>query len=333
EMASRLPSEPRQTLLRALRNLGPVVATLHAVYEQMRFDRDNVVVQAGKPVVLILQNDDAMPHNLAILAPGALKEIGLAAEKMNAEPDSEGRMYVPVSPKVLHATRLVSPGQRGQLAFDAPSETGDYPFVCTFPGHWLRMSGTLKVVADLEAFLAHHGENVESKFTEWKIDELAADLRNPEAPGNATAGRELFARLACVQCHRLGSTGYSYGPDLAGVFQRYNNDRVEVLRQILEPSRIIADQYRNVRFDLKDGDSVVGMVVKEDDATCTIQTGPADSLIQKLNKSEIKARRPQASSPMPSGLLGGISKSQILDLLAFLQSGGQISQSAHEHKH
>ena len=331
EIASLLPSQKQSSLLRILRNIGPTVVTLHAVYEQMRFDKDLIVVEAGKPVVIILQNDDAMPHNLAIVAPGTLKEIGLAAEKMPPDPDAEGRLYIPSSTNVLEAGRLIGPGQRGQLAFDAPASPGDYPFLCTFPGHWLRMSGVMTVVSDVEAYLATHGSSRAPQFTEWKIEDFAAELRQAAAASNASAGQELFAKLACIQCHKIASTGYAFGPDLTDVFKRYNNDRGAVLLQILEPSKVIADPYRSFNFDLKNGDSVQGLVLKEDDQTVTIQTGPADSLIKTLKKTDIQQRRAQTSSLMPLGLLGSLSKPQVFDLLAFLQSGGQPSPHNHPH--
>lgn len=331
DLVSLLPADAQRSLSRILRGLGPIAVTLHAIYEQMRFDKDAIVVEAGKPVVITLQNDDAMPHNLAILAPGSLKEIGLAAEKMPPEPDSQGRLYVPASPKILQATRLVSPGQKLRLAFDAPAEAGDYPFACTFPGHWLRMAGTLTVVLDLDAYLASHASVQAPKLTDWKMADFSAEWSQVDQGRNLAAGQELFSKLACIQCHKLGSNGYTYGPDLTDVFKRYKNDRPAVLQQILDPSKVIADRYRNFNFDLKTGDPVLGVVLKEDDQTVTIQTGPADSLIQSLKKSEIQQRRAQSSSPMPVGLLSGLSKAQILDLLAFLESGG--GPPTHEHHH
>jgi putative heme-binding domain-containing protein len=328
EVASRLPPEVERKLTVELRNIGPRIITLHAVYEQMRFDQDRLVVEAGKPVLIILQNDDAMPHNLAVLAPGALQEVGLAAEKMSPEPDAEGRLYVPPLPKVLHATKLVGPGQKLQLAFNAPSVPENYPFVCTFPGHWLRMSGNLVVVPDLEWFLASHPLSQQPNLTDWKLTDFAADLSLNEGR-NLASGRELFSKLACIQCHKLGPQGYTYGPDLTEVFLRYKNDAAAVLQQILEPSKVIEDRYRNFNFELKADDSVIGMILKEDDQTVTIQTGPANSLIQVLNKKEIQKRHAQPSSPMPVGLLNSLSKTEVLDLLAYLKSGGKVLNHVH----
>jgi putative heme-binding domain-containing protein len=333
ELASLLPPDAERAMTRALRTLGPTVVSLHAVYEQMRFDKTLIAVEAGKPLVLILQNEDAMPHNLAVLAPGALQEIGLAAEKMSPEPDSLGRLYVPASPNVLQATRLASPGQRVQLTFNAPEQPGDYPFVCTFPGHWLRMSGTLAVVPDVEAYLVSNPLSQQPKLVEWKLADFASDQDRAGAVANAAAGKEFFSKLACVQCHKLGSQGYSFGPDLTDVFKRYKNDRAAVLQQILEPSKVIEDRYRNFNFELNNGDSVLGLILKDDEQSVTIQTGPADSLIQVLKKSEIHRQRAQASSPMPVGLLNSLGKSEILDLLAYLESGGNIPPHNHAHVH
>ena len=332
EATTMLPAEDARSLARTLRGLGPAVFVLHAVYEQMRFDKPLLVVEAGKPVAITLQNDDAMPHNMAILAPGALEEIGLAAEKMPGEPDAQGRLYVPLSPKVLHATKLVAPGQSLQLAFTAPAEAGEYPFVCTFPGHWRRMVGTLVTALDVEAYLAAHAAALQPKITEWKLSDLEPELARAQFGRNLAQGKELFTKLACVQCHKLGASGYAYGPSLTDVFSRYKNDRANVLQQILEPSKIIEDRYRNFSFELKDSEPVIGMVLKEDAESITIQTGPADSLVQVLKKSAILKRTSSASSPMPLGLLNALSKDEILDLLAYLEAGGNLME-AHHHDH
>jgi azurin len=48
-------------------------------------------------------------------------------------------------PDVLHATPLVQPGKEAELVFTAPAVPGEYPLVCTFPGHWRVMRGMLVV--------------------------------------------------------------------------------------------------------------------------------------------------------------------------------------------
>jgi putative heme-binding domain-containing protein len=331
DLATLVPPEKVQAASKMLRALGVSVFVVRTLYEQMLYDKTLIVVEAGKPVEIVLQNEDSMPHNLVITMPGAVEEIGTAAEKMALEPDSQGRLYVPDSPKVLHATKMVDPGRKARLAFVAPAEPADYSYVCTFPGHWRRMMGTLAVVKDVEAYLASHATAAEPKLTEWKVEDLAPELSKLGFGRNLEAGRELFIKMACAQCHKIGGQGNSYGPDLTDVFKRYKSDPAEVLRQVLEPSLVISNRYRNYQFELKNGDSLLGMIVKEDAGNLSVQTGPSDALIQSFKKSDLKEQQPQASSAMPTGLFSPLSKDQILDLLAYLASGGNLAP--HDHKH
>ncbi|PYM12245.1 MAG: heme-binding protein, partial [Verrucomicrobia bacterium] len=71
--------------------------------------------------------------------------------------------------------------------------------------------------------------------------------------------------------------------------------------------------------------------VKEDADSVTIQTGPSDTLLQTFKNSDIKERQPQKSSLMPLGLLNTLTKDQIFDLLACLESGGNLQTHAHQH--
>lgn len=331
DLVTLLPSDKAKDAGKALRAVGVSVFVIRTIHEQMLYDKSLLVVEAGKPVEIILINEDVMPHNLVIVAPGASEEVGKAAEKMAPEPDAQGRIHVPASPKVLQATKMVDAGQQAKLSFTAPSEPGDYQYVCTFPGHWMRMLGTLAVVKDVEAYLASRPATPEPKMTEWKLADLAADLDKVGPGRNLMGGKDTFAKLACVQCHKLGKDGYAYGPDLTDVMKRLNNDRSALLTSILEPSKTIADRYKNYVFELNDGEELVGMIVKEDADTVTVQTGPSDTLIQPVKKTNIKKRDPQSSSQMPLGLLSLLTKEQILDLLAYVESGGNAPVHNHDH--
>jgi putative heme-binding domain-containing protein len=163
------------------------------------------------------------------------------------------------------------------------------------------------------------------------LEDLAPGLLKAGLERNLASGKEWFTKLACAQCHKLGGEGNNYGPDLSDVFKRYHNDRLELLRQILEPSLVISNRYVNYQFELKNGESMLGMIVKEEPDQLVIQTGPSDALIQTIKKSEIKERQPQSSSAMPIGLLYTLSKEQIFDLLAYLESGGTVASHAHKH--
>jgi len=184
------------------------------------------------------------------------------------------------------------------------------------------MTGTLAVVKDVEAYLATHATAPGPKVTEWKIEDFKTDLAGT-AVRDLANGRNLFVSVGCAQCHKAGALGANYGPELTDVFKRYQNDRGTVLRQILEPSLVISNRYINYEFEIDADESIYGMIVKETPDEITVQTGPTDSAIKMLKKSEIKNRKASALSVMPVGLLNPLTKDQILDLLAFLDAGGK----------
>ena len=122
------------------------VVRIKAIREELKFDLKEFTVQAGKPVEIVFENPDAMQHNLVIGKPKSLEIIGAAADKMITARDGAERNYVPSIPQVITATALVNPDQTVRLEFKAPDTPGDYPYVCTFPGHWRLMNGVMKVV-------------------------------------------------------------------------------------------------------------------------------------------------------------------------------------------
>jgi azurin len=116
-----------------------------ALLAQMKFDVSQFSVAPKEEVEIVLVNADHMPHNLLITAPGAMESVALKAEAMAAQPDAFQKHFVPDTPEVLHATRLINHEEIARLRFTAPDAEGKYPFVCTFPGHWRTMNGTMEV--------------------------------------------------------------------------------------------------------------------------------------------------------------------------------------------
>jgi len=155
ELASALPDPSRVDVRRELRALSVRVIRLETRPEQMLFDLNWFVVEAGKPVQVSLTNPDAMPHNLVIARPGTLNEVATAAISMQMPTDPNTKAFVPDLPAVLQATKLLSEGDIGLLNFTAPAQPGEYVYLCTFPGHWVRMYGVMLVVDNLEAWEAH----------------------------------------------------------------------------------------------------------------------------------------------------------------------------------
>lgn len=101
--------------------------------------------RAGERLALEFQNPDVVPHNWVLAQPGSLDRVGIASNKLIADPDAYLNHYVPDSADVLCFTDIVEPGQATVIYFQAPEQPGRYPFLCTFPGHWMVMNGELIV--------------------------------------------------------------------------------------------------------------------------------------------------------------------------------------------
>ncbi len=159
----------------------------------------------------------------------------------------------------------------------------------------------------------------------WKASDLLMKLDRVSHRRSFEGGRLAFAAAQCAACHRVGNVGGNIGPDLTAVGSRFN--RRDLLDSILDPSRVIDDKYRNTVFGLKDGTSVTGTVEREDEAKIFVRTNPQSEQATTLNKSDIVRREVSPVSPMPPGLLNVLTETQILDLIAFLESGGDPSHA------
>ena len=143
-----------QDVRKELGELGVRVIRLGTLPEQMLFDKERLAVQAGKPVEIVFENNDLMPHNFVVTQPGALEEVGTLGR---GDRDAARRARTAIRARleqVLLRSRLSSRATSQKLSFTAPSKPGVYPYVCTYPGHWRRMFGALYVVADLDEYLA-----------------------------------------------------------------------------------------------------------------------------------------------------------------------------------
>ena len=117
-----------------------------AVKGGMLYDIKHFEVVGGQPVKLEFINTDGMAHNLVIVKPNAIEAVGLAADRMLADPEQgEIGQYIPESDAVLFHTEMILPNSTETLRFNAPKDPGTYPYICTFPGHWRTMKGAMTV--------------------------------------------------------------------------------------------------------------------------------------------------------------------------------------------
>ncbi|MEO6914224.1 MAG: plastocyanin/azurin family copper-binding protein, partial [Chitinophagaceae bacterium] len=121
------------------------VIILKTVKDAMKYDKQLLTAKAGTTLQIVVQNTDFMQHNFVLLRPKSMEKVGAAADKLAQEPDGVKMNYIPKMPEVLAATPLINPGGKFTVTIKLPDTPGDYPYICTFPGHWRIMNGILRV--------------------------------------------------------------------------------------------------------------------------------------------------------------------------------------------
>ena len=136
----------------------------------------------------------------------------------------------------------------------------------------------------------------------------------------------LYATL-CARCHKFNGEGGSIGPDLTGAGNRYTMR--DLAENIIDPSKVISDQYGTDEIELKDGTSVVGRPIVEENGKLFLMTSPlAPDDLTAVNSADVKGRKPFNISMMPPGLINTMNKDELLDLIAFMVSGGNPKDKA-----
>ncbi len=155
----------------------------------------------------------------------------------------------------------------------------------------------------------------------WGMEEVMALTKDGLKGRNFENGRTTYQAALCSACHRFGGEYGGVGPDITGAANRYSMK--DLLENIIEPSKVISDQYESTLVEKKDGSSLVGRVVKEEAGSIFIAENPlmANQLTSILS-TEIKGRSKYPISSMPPALLNQLNKDEVLDLLAYLLSGG-----------
>jgi azurin/sugar phosphate isomerase/epimerase len=111
----------------------------------LQFVQKQLSAKPGEKISLTFSNPDVVPHNWLLAKPGSLEKLGALCNLMITDPNGLAKHYVPDSPDVLFYTDMTNPNASSTIHFTSPDQPGTYPYLCTFPGHWMIMNGQLKV--------------------------------------------------------------------------------------------------------------------------------------------------------------------------------------------
>jgi putative heme-binding domain-containing protein len=314
------------------------VVKISCVPERMRYTVDQFAVTVGQPLKIIFTNPDATDHNLVVVKPGALEEVGMAANEMARDPRNANSNFIPKEKRslILEASPMIGPTRKSLvhvLRFNAPTEPGIYPFVCTFPGHWVIMKGDLVVAEELADVASMLAARTPSIVKEWKMDDFS-ELQLKQDEQTVMRGMQAFVKARCNQCHVVKGHGVNLGPNLTDVAKQYKD--AKLLQQLLEPSSEINKKYQNYQFLMADGKVISGVIVKDEPNELHVVTNLLVPIaVTRVRKKDIDEQITSKISPMPNGLANVLTHEEIVNLLSFLQAGGynvpEHLQKKHQH--
>ena len=165
----------------------------------------------------------------------------------------------------------------------------------------------------------------------WTTEALLPALSQPLSGRNFQKGQELFAAASCFKCHRFRGQGGIVGPDLTAAARRFNNK--DLLDSMTVPSRTVSDQYQASMFVLDNGKTVIGRVANLSGQNILVMTNMLEpGNFTAVRRDTIEEVIPSKTSLMPEGLLNTLTRNEILDLVAYIRSGGDPKHAAFSKK-
>ncbi len=160
----------------------------------------------------------------------------------------------------------------------------------------------------------------------WQMDDLQPLIKDASRGRSFEKGRRAFVAAQCLKCHRFGNNGASTGPDLTGVGNRF--DANYVLEALILPSKTVSDQYQATTISTRDGRVLTGRVLSEDARRILVRTDPFAREPAEVLKADVEERCPSTVSEMPQGLINVLTRDGILDVIAYVRSGGNANDRA-----
>ena len=322
-MVEDYPVDPRLVAQEKLGKTLDLVSQEIQAVPGLRFRPHRIRVTPGQRVGLTIKNSDvSMPHNFVLVTPDRHDAIGDAALLLASDPTAIARHYVPDDEGVIAFSPILEPREQYTLYFNCPKEKGVYPFACSYPGHWNVMRGELHVLDDDEQLPPETEPSSPPRefVREWKLEDLAVDANQLQQRSFAR-GLDMFREASCIKCHRASCFGDTLGPDLTDVSKRFKG--APLLQHILEPSVEINPQYQTHVVITDAGKVFTGLLSKEDAQSLHLVPNPLHpDQVTIIPKNEIEESSVSTQSTMPTGLLMTLSREEILDLLAFVEAGG-----------
>ncbi len=160
----------------------------------------------------------------------------------------------------------------------------------------------------------------------WTLPEALPIVEGSLAGRDFEQGKLMYNATRCSSCHGMRGEGGSIGPDLTQLGTRFSSK--DMLEAIIEPNKTVSDQYAATVFTMKDGSSILGRLINENDVTYFISQNPfAPDVVREIPKTDVLSKKYSYISVMYPGLINPLNEEELKDLMAYLMAGGN---SEHE---
>ncbi len=156
-------------------------------------------------------------------------------------------------------------------------------------------------------------ENAASAIVSY-LHEMAKSSSTNNSKGDPLQGKDLFNKSGCPSCHRIGTEGSRFGPDLSDI-GRYRRS-VEIEQSIVDPSAAIAPQNRMVTVVTKDGTQVEGHLLNHDAFTVLLMDRKEN--LRSFDRAVLSSFRIETAKSIMPSYKRRLSAGEVADIVAFL---------------
>ena len=160
----------------------------------------------------------------------------------------------------------------------------------------------------------------------WRVADILPRLKQVESGRSYESGKSTYQAAECARCHRFGDLGGTTGPDITTVGNRF--DVQYLLESLLDPSKVVSDRFFNESIEMEDGVIHIGRVVYDDGKLLRVRRDPFTQSVTEVAADRIETRTVSRISEMPEGMLDVFTEEEVLDLVAYLRSGGNPEDPA-----
>lgn len=183
-----------------------------------------------------------------------------------------------------------------------------------------------RFIGDQGVMTAGDEEPVRGFVRAWRVADFLPLLQQVQNGRSYEKGKSAYEAAECARCHRFGDQGGTTGPDITTVGSRF--DAQYVLEALLDPSKVVSDRFFNESIRMENGVIHVGRVVYDDGTLLRFRADPYSHKVTQVTADRIESRTVSRVSEMPEGMLDIFTEEEVLDLVAYIRSGGNPEDPA-----